>query len=27
MKEEHDVPLGWHHGKWTTRVVIGKKFY
>lgn len=27
MKEEDDVPLGWHHGKWTTRVVVGKRFY
>jgi len=27
MKEEHDVPLGWHDEKWTTRVVGGKRFY
>jgi hypothetical protein len=27
MKQEHDMPLGWHHGEWTTRMVVGKRFY
>jgi hypothetical protein len=27
MNDEHDVPLGWHCGERTTRVVVGKRFY
>jgi translation initiation factor 2 beta subunit (eIF-2beta)/eIF-5 len=27
MQNEHDVPMAGHHGRQTTKMVIGKKFY